>query len=167
MKERNSDFPAPPNAATHILELCVPANIRPNLIGDLHEEYQQDRVPKSGRFRANLWYWKQTLLCSYEFLNKQQGGIMAFLFSVVFFIAMMVLIMIMSANPDAYINIPSAMVIFPTAFVIGIGVTSTKSMKLSFKLLISEQVDIARRDIKMACKYLNISGNCAMYLGYI
>lgn len=160
-------MPSPPGIATSILNLCVPANIRPHLIGDLYEEYQQERLPESGPLRANLWYWKQTLLCSYEFLNKQRGGIMAFLFSVVFFVSMMVLIIVMSAGPDAFINVPSAMVIFPTAFIIGIGVTSVQSMKWSFKLLISEQVDVTRRDIKMACKYLNVSGNCSMLLGYI
>lgn len=164
----SAPMPSPPGVATRILDLCVPANIRQHLIGDLHEEYQQERLAESGQLRADLWYWKQTLLCSYEFLNKQQGGIMAFLFSVLFFVAMMVLIVLMSANESAFfINIPSFMVIFPTAFVIGIGVTSFKSMKLSFKLLISEQDDVTRKDIVLACKYLNVSGVCSMYLGYI
>ena len=165
--QTTSPIPTPPGFATSILDLCVPANIRQHLIGDLHEEYLQERLPEKGQLRANLWYWKQTLLCSYEFLNKQQGGIMAFLFSVLFFVAMMVLIVLMSGDSSIFVNIPSFMVIFPTAFIIGIGVTSFKSMKLSFKLLISEQDEVTRKDIVLACKYLNVSGVCSMYLGFI
>ena len=158
---------APPNLALRILGLCVPVKIRAHLIGDLTEEYVLERLPDTGPVRANLWFWKQTFLCSYEFLNKQQGGIMAFVISLLLFIGVSLMAMVMSGEISMFVNLPSLIVILPPAIAFGLAVTSLKSMKLSIKLCISEQSEVLDKDIRLAIKFVNVTGNSAVLMGVI
>lgn len=52
-------MPNPPALPQALLHLLLPAEMRESVVGDLLEEYRDSRVPSMGRFRANLWYWKQ------------------------------------------------------------------------------------------------------------
>ncbi len=52
-------MPNPPEAAELILRAILPVAARESVSGDLLEEYRECRVPASGRFRADLWYWRQ------------------------------------------------------------------------------------------------------------
>jgi hypothetical protein len=52
-------MPNPPEAAELILRAILPVATRESVSGDLLEEYRESRVPASGRFRADLWYWRQ------------------------------------------------------------------------------------------------------------
>lgn len=158
---------APPNLAVRILGLCVPVKIRAHIIGDLTEEYVLERLPETGPARANLWFWKQTFLCGYEFLNKQQGGIMAFIISLLLFIAVSLMAMVMSGEISMFVNLPSLIVVVPPAIAFGLAVTSLGSMKLSIKLCISEQSETSQRDIRLAVKFVNVTGNSAVLMGII
>jgi len=55
----NMTMPNPPVLPQTLLHLLVPVERRESIVGDLLEEYRDSRVPSTGRFRANLWYWKQ------------------------------------------------------------------------------------------------------------
>lgn len=50
----------PPKGAKFAL-LMIPQKNREHLIGDLEEEYRTIVLPEYGRFRANIWYWVQTV----------------------------------------------------------------------------------------------------------
>jgi len=52
-------MPNPPVLPQALLHLLLPVERRASVVGDLLEEYRDSRVPSMGRFRANLWYWKQ------------------------------------------------------------------------------------------------------------
>jgi hypothetical protein len=52
-------MPNPPVLPQALLQLLLPVERRESVVGDLLEEYRDSRVPSTGRFRANLWYWKQ------------------------------------------------------------------------------------------------------------
>lgn len=158
---------APPPLAIRILNLSIPVAAREHLIGDLVEEYITERLIQQGRFRANLWFWKQTLLSSYEFLNKQQGGIMAFIISMLVFVAVGLMAMVMSGELSMFVNLPSLIVVVPPAIAFGVAVTSFESMKLSIKLCISEQPDIPDKQVRLAMKFISVTGNSAVLMGII
>jgi hypothetical protein len=42
-----------------ILTGLLPPEMRETVSGDLLEEYREARVPLTGEFRADLWYWRQ------------------------------------------------------------------------------------------------------------
>lgn len=52
-------IPNPPAVPQAILHLLLPGDGRESVVGDLLEKYRDSRVSSMGRFRANLWYWKQ------------------------------------------------------------------------------------------------------------
>jgi hypothetical protein len=52
-------MPNPPVLPQALLHLLLPVEVRESVVGDLLEEYRDSRVPTMGRFRANLWYWRQ------------------------------------------------------------------------------------------------------------
>ena len=52
-------MPNPAVLPQALLHLLLPVETRESVIGDLLEEYRDSRLPSLGRFRANLWYWKQ------------------------------------------------------------------------------------------------------------
>jgi len=56
-------MPNPPAFAQTLLQLLLPAERVESVVGDFLEEYRDSRVPSKGRFRANLWYWKQVFGC--------------------------------------------------------------------------------------------------------
>jgi hypothetical protein len=49
----------PPAVPQALLDLLLRADARETVCGDLLEEYREARIPKVGRLRADLWYWRQ------------------------------------------------------------------------------------------------------------
>lgn len=157
----------PPRLATKILELAVPVDYRENIVGDLFEEYGDSIHLSHGKLGADVWFWKQTLLTSYEFLNKQKGGIMAFMISIVVFVSMLAMAMWMGAQFGAFFNLPSFLVTILPAFCFGIAATSYRSFKNSVKLTISEQANVTDEDALSAIQFLKVAGNSGLWLGGI
>lgn len=110
----------PPRLATKILEIAVPVDYRENIIGDLFEEYCDSIHLSHGKLGADAWFWKQTLLTSYEFLNKQKGGIMAFVVSIFIFVSMLAMAMWMGAQFSAFLDLPSFWLPYCQHFVLGL-----------------------------------------------
>ena len=52
-------MPHPPELAELILRGLLPLEMRETVSGDLLEEYRESRVPATGEFLADLWYWRQ------------------------------------------------------------------------------------------------------------
>ncbi len=157
----------PPRLATKILEIAVPVDYRENIIGDLFEEYCDSIHLSHGKLGADAWFWKQTLLTSYEFLNKQKGGIMAFVVSIFIFVSMLAMAMWMGAQFSAFLNLPSFLVTILPAFCFGIAATSFNSFKNSVKLTISEQANVTDEDALCAIRFLKVAGNSGLWLGGI
>jgi hypothetical protein len=49
----------PPAIAQALLALILPVHARETMAGELVDEYRENRIPKLGRWRANVWYWRQ------------------------------------------------------------------------------------------------------------
>lgn len=158
---------SPPIIALKWLNLCVPVSIREHLIGDMVEEFQLEQLPNKGTMRAKLWFWKQTLLTNYEFLNKQKGGIMAFMVSIVVFISTLIMAMWLGAEFSAFLNLPSLLITLVPAICFGLAATSVNSMKATLKLCLSEQKDVEPLQINAAIQFLQVSGNSGLLLGVI
>jgi hypothetical protein len=54
-------MPNPPTLPQALLHALLPVEGCESVVGDLLEEYRDSRVPSMGRFRANVWYWRQAL----------------------------------------------------------------------------------------------------------
>ena len=53
--------PAPPDWAQTLVSMLVPAKTRESVLGDLLEEYRDERVPADGEQAADRWYARQAL----------------------------------------------------------------------------------------------------------
>lgn len=158
----------PPKLAISLLGISLPLNVREAIIGDLSEEFLQQRLPAKGKLAADLWFWKQTLLATYEYLNKQPGGMMAFIISIFIFVIVTLMAMWMAGDElSIFIDVPSFIVTIPPAIAFGIAASSIQSMKLCVKLCISEQGNIEPTAIKSAIRFARVTGNSVMYLSAI
>ena len=54
-------MPNPPMFPQALLGVLVRADTRDAVCGDLLEEYRESRIPALGKFRADVWYWRQVL----------------------------------------------------------------------------------------------------------
>lgn len=163
----HATLPAPPKAATQLLELAIPLDTREFLIGDLTEEYLTTRLPEMGTTRARIWFWKQTLLASYEFMNKQKGGIMAFLLSTLFFFAIMWLLMALSGEISMFLNLPSFVAVVPPALFFAVATTSWNSLKMGIKYTISEQPPASAQQLASMTRCFRVAGDSGILLGII
>jgi hypothetical protein len=63
-------LPAPPGWLERFLLLSLSPRDRETISGDLLEEYREERVPRLGSFRANVWYARQSV----SFLSARSFG---------------------------------------------------------------------------------------------
>lgn len=52
---------APPSWLERALLFLVPVRDRETISGDLLEEYREERLPRLGSLRANIWYLRQLI----------------------------------------------------------------------------------------------------------
>lgn len=65
----------PPRIPCRLLERAVPAGVaREGLVGDLHEMYVQ-RSHELGRFRADLWYWREACFAVLRYRFAGEAGV--------------------------------------------------------------------------------------------
>ena len=62
--------PAPPRWLERLLILCLSPRDRNTVSGDLLEEYREEKLPRLGSLRANVWYVRQSL----SFLSVRSFG---------------------------------------------------------------------------------------------
>lgn len=92
---------------------------------------------------------------------------MAFIFSILVLVAVLVIAMMLGGELSMFFNLPSVMIIIPPALVFGISVTSFASMKMCIKLCVSEQPEVSEREVCLAMKFARVTGNSAIYMGII
>jgi hypothetical protein len=155
----------PPSTAIRILNISIPLAIREQLVGDLVEEFMVVKVPEVGAAQAHLWFWKQTFLSSYEYLNKQPGGIMSFILSIIVFFAFILMAILLGGGVSMYVDFPFMLIITVTSIVFGITATSASDAKFALKLLVSEQNISSESQVIRAAQFLNVTGNTALFTG--
>ena len=92
---------------------------------------------------------------------------MAFIASIVFFIATVLMTFSLAGEFTMFIDVPSILLTFPGAIFFGLACTSWESCKLGIKLSISEQEGISTQDYQKAKDFFKITGNTAMHLGWL
>lgn len=154
---------SPPSMAVKLLDWCLPANVKEYIIGDLYEEfYQRERSDNQGLF---IWFWKQTLNTCLLFMWKERGGIMAFLVSVLLFVALTLMAMLLGGELKFFWDAPSFLLVFPPAVAFGIASSSIKASKESIALSFTDQLHPEIKDVNGACHFLRVTGNTAIYAG--
>jgi len=51
----------PPHLPRWLIRLCLSRQSAEVILGDLDEEFHVERIPREGRLRAHLWYWRQAV----------------------------------------------------------------------------------------------------------
>ncbi len=149
----------PPRIPQCMLSFFLPASLREPILGDLEEEFLLRQAASGSTFHALAWYWLQACKSACVFFWQQRGTGMAYLLSVVFFIAMMMLSMATSQFGFWLISPPIFIGLFPLAFIMGIGATSFKACKLGLKASFSDSSGHSKEEIALARKFLNVTGN--------
>ena len=65
----NRTIPKPPKLAGYLHNLVVRSEEKQTIVGDA-EEFFHEMASEKGIWRANLWYWRHTLLCLPIFVGK-------------------------------------------------------------------------------------------------
>ena len=61
MIDNQGGLARPPGVAERLLEVLLPPEERFTVTGDLNEEYSTCVRPERGKWRADVWYWRQAL----------------------------------------------------------------------------------------------------------
>lgn len=158
---------SPPWMATRLMEWFLPANIREHLIGDMYEEFYQmlARSPNVGS--ANAWFWQQSIRTVLLYMWKERGCLMAFAVSLLIFIGMILMAMVLGGRLEMFIDWASFLIVIPPAFAFGIAASSVQSYLSSVKLTFVDQLDVPESEARNATRFLEVTGNSALYLGFI
>ncbi|MEO0438675.1 MAG: hypothetical protein AAF098_17390 [Pseudomonadota bacterium] len=149
------------------MEVCLPKRLVDPILGDLQEEYLDQILPELGRFRASIWFWKQVLTTAGLYFWKGRGTNMAYLYGFIFFFIVNAIAMALSGNGAQFLNLPSMVIVVPTAIVLGIAATSSASCRLAFRLTFSGTIGITTDSIHSARRFLHVTGNQCLFLGLI
>ena len=91
---------------------------------------------------------------------------MAFAVSLFIFIGMTLIAMILGGRLDMFFDWPSLFIVFPPAIAFGIGSSSVQSYVSSVRLAFVDQTDVTRQEALNACRFLQVTGTTAIYLGF-
>ncbi len=80
------------------------------------------------------------------------------------FIFTSLLIMKMGSFAPVFIHVPSALIIIP-AFLFALAATSGRSFHLSWMLAFGMRSSSDASNLRQACEYVAVLGNCALWLG--
>lgn len=149
----------PPHAATQILAFFLPASLREPILGDLEEEYTHLFQSSASAAHGLRWYWWQVAQNVGHFFWKQRGTAMAYLISVAFFIFMFGMAVLTSGFGQWYLMPPVIILTVPTSLLLGIGASSIQAAKNAFSLSFSESTEHSPQVIRMAVRFLSVTGN--------
>ncbi len=167
MAEVNHSSGKPPKLAINILSLSIPLKIREQLIGDLVEEFYDWQLENKGGFYAKCWFWKQCLLSTYEYLNKQQGGIMTFAMSIFVFAVITLLLMFLGGEMAMFVDLPLLVMVLLPALFFARTVSGKGAARQSLKLLFSEQLPPTAAQLKSSVKFWHSLGNISLLMASV
>lgn len=159
----------PPQIAQVCLVWSLPNSIKNNVLGDLEEEFQQKYLAK-GHFIAQSWYVRQALLTSLTYLKQTQRGMIMFAVSIILFISVVVMAFFMSGELSMFINVPSLIVVVPTAIFFSVAATSKQAMINGMKIMLDDQLTLTQPELlssQLGYKTLGTSAILSGWLGVI
>lgn len=159
----------PPKMAQSYLSWCLPEAIKTALLGDLEEEFQHQCLIKGSLF-AHIWYMRQAFLTSLNFLNQTQRGMLMFAVSIILFISVVVMAFFMSGEFSMFVNVPSLIVVVPTAIFFSVAATSKQAMINGMKIMMDDQLTLTKPELlssKLGYKTLGTSAILSGWLGVI
>ncbi len=173
---RNSDMIATvPTFFEKVLQMALPHRLREEAMGDLEEEFHW-RIDEGANISSIRWWYRvQVLKTLAVFMWQEKGGFMAFFWSLVFFFFLVVLAFVVDFSDLTFnfptllyvIDIPSFVIVLPPAIFFGIATTSKDAFQLSWKLAFSDQMEVELERVKDACRFLHITGNLTLTIGWL
>jgi len=160
-----TNSPSPPIIAEKLLAWVLPANIREQLLGDLYEEFYQMHGQENSKLGPKRWFWRQCICSALFYMWKQKGGLMAFIISILIFLAVTLMGMVLGGQLEIFIDWPSVILIFPPAIAFGIAASSMDAYKNSIRLSFVDQQMVEEKEALGACQFLTVTGNTAVFLG--
>jgi chemotaxis protein MotA len=153
--------------ANKLLSWCLPASIREAVIGDLEETYYLKQQQGLAPIAIQYWYWQQTFNLAYRFMPTTQRGLIMFILSLIVFMSMMVFGMVLGADVTAFIDVPSAMLVFPPAIFFAIAATSWQEFTFAFGCVVSDERSFSERELVQSKRVFSVLGNSALWCGGI
>ncbi|WP_372770648.1 hypothetical protein [Pseudoalteromonas sp.] len=153
--------------ANKLLAWSLPESLVDAVIGDLEETYLLKQQQGQASIVLQYWYWQQTLNLAYRFMPTTQRGLIMFILSLVVFLSMMVFGMVMGADVYAFIDVPSAMLVFPPAIFFAIAATSWHDFLFAFGCVVSEKGQFSERQLIQSKRVFAVLGNVAIGCGGI
>ncbi len=150
-----------------LLNWSLPDELKDAVIGDLEETYFSKKQQGQSELYLTLWYWRQCLSIAYRFMPTTQRGFIMFILSLLVFASMMIFGMVMGAHITAFIDVPSAMLVFPPAFFFAIAATSWREFLFAFGCVMSEKKDFSANEINASKRVFSVLGNTAIWCGGI
>lgn len=154
-----------PQGMEKLLYLILPSELRDPLMGDLHEEFNEQVVPKYGLSKARWWYRRQVIKSIRYYIFKRRGDIMFFLLSVLVFAGLSVLAGLAGTGLRMIINIPSLIGVIVPSFIFALAATSLQSWKRCLKLLLLNMDGPDKKEIFECSRFLKVFGNMCVVLG--
>jgi hypothetical protein len=154
-----------PRGMEKLLYLILPSELRDPLMGDLHEEFGEQVVPRYGPSKARWWYRRQVLKSIRYYIFKKRGDIMFFLLSVLVFIGLSVLAGLMGSGLRMIINLPSLIGVIVPSFIFALAATSFQSWKRCLKLLLLNLDGPSKKEVFECSRFLKVFGNMCVIMG--
>ena len=156
----------PPQLGQKCLSWSLPEEIKEPVIGDLEEAFY-DKLSANGTSNAKAWYLRQAILTTLTYLRRTQTGVIMFIFSVVFFLAIVLMAMILGGDFSMYINIPSLLIVVPPSLFFAFAATSKQSVRNGLRVMFDDKLELSKQELLSAKRMYSTLGNTAMWTGFI
>ena len=165
MNESKHDNVVPPETATKFLNWALPDSLRDPVLGDLFEEFQQQRATNPSS--AKSWYRKQAFRSAMQFLWKTKRGLLMFIFSVLIFVGFAYMGMWFAGEPSMFVDVPSLLLVVPASFAFAIAATSWQTFKQRFSFLVDDEAEVSEQQLVNAGTMFKVFGNTAVLSGVV
>lgn len=155
----------PPKLIETFLHWSLPAELKEPVLGDLAEEYSELILRQP--LKANYWYTRQALHTGLQFLTKTKRGLIMFLFGILGFLAVVMMGMIQSGDLSMFVNVPSLLIVFPSALLITIAATSKQSRRNAYSVLFNDDLTLNKTELKAAKHVYTTFSNMNILMGVI
>lgn len=159
-----SSHQRPPLIAERFLMWCLPEELKEPILGDLEEEFHQLVLTKQSG-QAVSWYLNQAFKTGMQFIWKTQQGLLMFIIGTILFLGLMFMGMLFGGGAWLYLDIPSALMVFPPAIVFAIAATSIASFKNGIAVLGGADGNLEEKDFMGAAYTFAVMGTSAIWIG--
>ncbi len=154
---------APPRLTERLLSWSLPEELKDPVLGDLEEEFLQRLTDNPAK--AVSWYQRQAIRSAWQFIRKTKRGLIMFVLSLLIFIGFTVMAMVLAGSFTMFVDVPSALIVFPGALAFTIAATSWQDFKTAFRHLFTEGDTETTLELKVSERIFNILGNVSLWLG--